>query len=553
MGELNERNLKNVVPEAADDTEILKTAEENETSETAQADALTERERASSKESASEEIKPVEKKKGKKKRRRRGVAVPVTAVLLVLALLFGAVLGYAVGRGVGGRRLEEARALITELSAALEEASAAPTYDVFEEELTDENRAALENLSGSAFLADNGDATFLMGEDSLIAADETTAEAPVVVAEYNGGQIMSDEAAREYSEQMAGFIFDGYSEEEIADILLDEVLRYMVSDRVLEAHAKEMGIYELTDEDRAQIEAEAVENYGEQMEFYRGFVDTKGMTEEEANGAVKAYMQESVGVTLDGLTAELENGWWMQKIYDEMTKDVSVSDAEVQAAYDELLARQKESFEAYPDDFEFAQRNGEIIVYNLSGYRAVRMLLFGFDDLQDGEEAAALLDELKELNPETAAEQIAEYQARLEEIFASLQTRAQEALNELQTGADFCELMERLGEDEGMTDAALREKGYYVSVDSPLWSQEVISAAMALENAGDISGMVRTADGVCILQYVGEVPAGEVALEEVRAELAQETLEGKRYSAYENQLEQWLEEADAVYYPERMQ
>lgn len=553
MSELNERNLKNVAPEAADDTEILKKAEENETSETAQTDASTERENASPKEIASEGIKPVEKKKGRKKRRRRGVAVPVTAVLLVLALLFGAVLGYAVGRGVGGRRLEEARALITELSVALEEASAAPTYDVFEEELTDENRAALENLSGSAFLADNGDATFLMEEDSFNAADETAAEAPVVVAEYNGGQIMSDEAAREYSEQMTGFIFDGYSEEEIADILLDEVLRYMVSDRVLEAHAKEMGVYELTDEDRAQIEAEALENYGEQMEFYRSFVDTEGMTEEEANGAVKAYMQESAGVTLDGLSAELESGWWMQKIYDEITKDVSVSDAEVQTAYDELMARQKESFEAYPDDFEFAQRNGEIIVYNLSGYRAVRMMLFGFDDLQDGEEAAALLDELKELNPETAAEQIAEYQARLEEIFAPLQARAQEALNELQTGADFCELMERLGEDEGMTDAALREKGYYVSADSPLWSQEVISAAMALENAGDISGMVRTADGVCILQYVGEVPAGEVALEEVRAELTQETLEGKRYSAYENQLEQWIEEADAVYYPERMQ
>lgn len=553
MGELNERNLENVVPEAADDTEILRTAEENETSETAQIDASTERENASPKEIASEGIKSVERKKGRRKRRRRGVAVPVTAVLLVLALLFGAVLGYAVGRGVGERRLEEARALITELSAALEEASAAPTYDVFEEELTDENRAALENLSGSAFLADNGDATFLMEEDSFSAVDETAAEAPVVVAEYNGGQIMSDEAAREYSEQMTGFIFDGYSEEEIADILLDEVLRYMVSDRVLEAHAKEMGVYELTDEDRAQIEAEALENYGEQMEFYRSFVDTEGMTEEEANGAVKAYMQESAGVTLDSLSAELESGWWMQKIYDEITKDVSVSDAEVQTAYDELMAHQKESFEAYPDDFEFAQRNGEIIVYNLSGYRAVRMLLFGFDDLQDGEEAAALLDELKELNPETAAEQIAEYQARLEEIFAPLQARAQEALNELQTGADFCELMERLGEDEGMTDAALREKGYYVSSDSLLWSQEVISAAMALENAGDISGMVRTADGVCILQYVGEVPAGEVALEEVRAELTQETLEGKRYNAYENQLEQWLEEADAVYYPERMQ
>ena len=76
---------------------------------------------------------------------------------------------------------------------------------------------------------------------------------------------------------------------------------------------------------------------------------------------------------------------------------------------------------------------------------------------------------------------------------------------------------------------------------------------MALENIGDISGIVRVGDGVCILQYAGEVPAGEVPLDDVREALTESALENVRYAAYELQLNEWLKEANAVYYPERMQ
>ena len=115
------------------------------------------------------------------------------------------------------------------------------------------------------------------------------------------------------------------------------------------------------------------------------------------------------------------------------------------------------------------------------------------------------------------------------------------------------ELLVTLCDDAGMKDEKLRKTGYYVAENSLLWPKEMIAAAMALENPGDVSGVVRTGDGVCILEYVGDVAEGEVALEKVRDVLMEETLQNAKYDAYDAQMNQWLEEAKAVYYPERMQ
>lgn len=546
MSEQNERNLESGAPEAAMDRAAAReSAPEDRENAPCGGEAET---------SAAE--KPVPKKKGKKRRKKNRIALPVAAALLTVALVFGLAAGYGVGRSTMLERLETAEARVAELTAALEAdmGADATAYDAFEEELSGENQAALSDLAGQAFLGD-GETGALMGEDDLTGGAEAaeTAAAPVVVAEYDGGVLMSDEVAREYDEQMAGFAFAGYSEEEIAGTLLDSVLRYMVSDRVVEARAREMGLYELDDDDRKQIEAEAEADYAEQLDFARDFVDTDGMTEEEALGAAKAYLMESEGVTLDTVRAEIESGWWMQKIYDQVTRDVTVDAAALEAAYAERLAEQKESFEAYPDDFEFAQMNGETVVYNLSGYRAVKLLLIGLGSDEATEAVLELSEQIAALDAEKDAEEIAALQAELDSYYATAESRAQSALEELRGGADFDALIERYGDDEGMKDAAIRERGYYVAANSLLWPQEMIDAAMALEKAGDVSAPARVGDGVCILQYLGEVPAGEVPLDQVRDALQAETLEDRQYDAYEAQVDAWLDEANVKYYPERMQ
>ena len=546
MSEINDRMQE---PAAGQPAEIQQEQEPIQ-AEAVQAEAENENARP-----APEKSEKTEKaeKKGRKKRRKAKVALPIVAVLLVIALLFGTVMGYILGRNTGAERLREAELQVAALNLALEEASTAPAYDVFDEELTQENRSALSELAGVSYddSADN-----ILGEQDLLGAMlEGGEEAePVVVAEYAGGTLMSDEVALEYEEQMAALAFAGYSEEEIGQTLLSEVLQYMVSDRILEEKAREMGLYELTDADRAQIQAEAQEIYDAQLAFFRDYVNTEGMTEEEATGAVKSYMLENEGVSLESICAELEDSWWVEKVYDAITKDVTVSQEDLQHSYEHLVEEQKASFEAYVDDYEYAQMSGEAIAYNLEGYRGVRVLLFAFEDAEAYEAVLALSDELLELDEKTDAEAIAEIQAEIDAYYAASEARAQEALDQIAAGASFEDLLVSIGDDDGMkNNAFLRKSGYYVSEQSVLWPQEIISAAMALEQEGDISGAVRVADGVCILQHAGDVPAGPVDLEDVQDQLSDSVLDAARYAAYEQQMETWIQEAGVQYYPERMQ
>lgn len=490
-------------------------------------------------------------KKGKKKRRKSGMALSMVAILLAVALLFGVVVGYAVGRSTASSKVEELEGRLSALQAE-EEAFEGEQLDVFQEELTGENQAALNDLSGEGEGQEN-EANALMGEDSLLGGEDTSsAEDTVVVAEFEGGQLTRGEVARAYEEQMTSYLFAGYSEEEISASLLNEVMRAMVSDRVLEAHAKEMGLYELTDEDRSQIQAEAEARYQEQLDFSRGAVDTQGMTEEEATGALKAYLQEAEGITLESIQAEIEKDWWTNKVYEAITEEITLSDEELQEAYDALLQEQTNSYQTYPDDFEFAQMNGETIVFNLPGYRAVRTLTFRMS-MEESDAVYGLVEQIKALDAQTQAEEIAQLQAQIDACYADAQQRAEEALKQLEGGADFETLLETVGEDEGMKDAKLKETGYYIGETSQLWPQSVVDAAKAFTEPGQISEILRTEDGVCILQYVGEVPQGAVALEDVKPYLAQETLEDAKNREYERQLDAWVQEANPQYYPERMQ
>ena len=565
MNDWNERNLETGAPEVVgtEENRAVAAQQGNPEAESAQPEAREAKADAAKapmddRENAPRGAAPIEAtetpapKKSKKKRRKNRIALPLVAVLVAVALVFGLAAGYGVGRSTVLEQLRQAELKLAQHTAAQEADAQAGAYDAFEEEITGENRAALSELAGDAFETEDA-ANALMSEDDLGGGASTGASAePVVVAEYNGGVLMSDEVAREYETQVAGFLFAGYSEDEVADVLLDEVLRYMVSDRVVEAHAREMGLYERTDEDEVDIDAEATRYYEADLEFYRGYVNTEGMTEEEALGAVKSYLLESEGESYESVRAEVASGWWMQKVFDAVTKDVRVSEADVQAAYEARLAEQKESFEAYTDDYEFAQMSGDIITYNLPGYRRVKMLHLGIGD-EAAETVADLKAEISGLDSGDGAEEIAEYQAQIDACYAEAEARAKNALEALSGGADFDALIVELGDDEGMRDENLRASGYYVSADSLLWPGEIVSAAMALEAPMDISGAIRTGDGVVILQYLGEVEAGAVPLADGRDAIEADALEEARYAAYEAQVNAWLEEADVKYYPERMQ
>ena len=565
MNEGNERNLESVAPEAVENMQeqVSEPAAAPEAEPAAEAQAapdLDDRENAP----ASREPKPKNKKKKKKKSKRRSVIVPLAIVLAVVLVLFGVLVGYGLSLVRSERRpVDQADAQEDIFSSGLDGIGELPAYNAFDEEMTGENQQALDALAGEIGFFDDS-LSALLGEDALFAADVLDGELggfmepagePVVVAEFGDGQqLMSDEVLEAYSNQLSMYILSGYSEAEVAETLLDEVLHSMVSDRVLAERARELGLYDVSDADRAEIKAEAEAIYNEYLSYYRdSVVSTEGMSEEEIEGAAKAYLADYEGVTYDSVYADIEENWWQQKLYAYVTDSVTVDDAAVQAAYDARLAEQKQDFEEYPDDYEFSQMNGETILYNLPGYRAVKMLLLGFENEDTSVRIYELAEELSALDGDALNQRLSEHQAELDAFYAGPEARAEAALEQLQNGADMDELILSVGTDAGMMDERQRAMGYYVSADSMLWPATFIDAAMGLENVGDCSAPVRTDEGVCILQYLGDVPEGAVPLADVREELAQETLDAAQYEAYAAQVQAWLEEANPSYYPERMQ
>lgn len=551
MGERKDRRLRREAMAAAERDKIEKEGAENLATEAQPAAEVpaaevppkddSQRENAPREQSARPEG---EGTKGKRRRRAR-INLQAAVVLLVVALVFGVVLGYAVGRNAGDKRAREAEALLAEANAALEAQRQAEAEVISAQQAEDENAAALAALSGEDGQPD-GDADLLMALETF--PDGTEADVgdddEVVAAEFQGGQLLGSEVLDRYNAEMARYAFEGYSEADVSQGLLNQVMEDMVYERVLEAHARELGVYELSDADEQQIAAEAQESYAEQLRACEGIVRTEDMSDAEAEEAAKAYLLENEGVSLESVEAELKDGWWMDKLFDALTADVTVSAGDIVTVYNETLADQQERFPGNPEEYEVSKLSGEVIAYNLPGYREVKMICLPFDSLDALTAVDDLTLTLAGLDAGADAAQIAEIQAQIDAYYAPLEAQAEQLLKELESGASFDSLMAQHGDDA---------ETCYICADSSLWTQAVIDGAMALGKPGDVSAAIRTDDGVRILQYAGDVPAGTVSMNDIYDEVSAQTLDTARQMAFETQVNAWMDAAGAKYYPERLQ
>ncbi|MBE5774122.1 MAG: hypothetical protein E7337_09340 [Clostridiales bacterium] len=496
----------------------------------------------------------------RRRKKKTGVPVLLVIVLLIIALGFGGLTGFVIARTTAEGDSDELKAAnerIIELENTLTLIGFSTEEDDVDEFIFDDlgETDGLTDLSGEDESFEGSDLESWGGweDETILEGTLTEPEEPVVVAEFKGGNLMSSEVIPEYNDQLTTQIFAGYAAEDIADDLLQEVLSYMVSDKIIATKAAEQGLDTLTNEDLVAINAEANEIYDELVHYYIDFVREEGMTDEQAHAAAEEYLSIEEGTTLETITQELKDTWWAQKFYDYTVKDVTVSDAEVQELYNITLEDQKEMFETYPEEYEYAAYTGETLLYNLDGYRAVKHILIPFADEESAATAMDLLDQIEQLDPETEFETITEYQAQLDALYQPLETTAAEIIDRINNGEDFDALMAAYSADaESMTEP-LSETGYYISNDTQLWSAEFIEGSMMLQSIGDISAPLRSADGLHIVKYVSDIKPGAVSITEAYNTVKEEALLIKQSDFYEAQCETWIAEADTKFYPERLQ
>ncbi len=133
-------------------------------------------------------------------------------------------------------------------------------------------------------------------------------------------------------------------------------------------------------------------------------------------------------------------------------------------------------------------------------------------------------------------------------ILDSVQPTVDEIMTKFQAGTAFVDLVAEYGTDPGMQTPDNLNKGYMVHADSILWDPAFTAAAMSMEKVGDVSEPTVGSNGVHILYYLRDVPAGAVDMtEEIRNTLKAQVDGNKEAEATNQMTAAWKEAADIQY------
>lgn len=354
------------------------------------------------------------------------------------------------------------------------------------------------------------------------------ADPDAIAAEFNGGTVSASEAAEQYAMIAGYYQLMGMDEAEYAENAKYSVIDGLVEQKILEIKAKEAGVYELTDERKAQIEEQVKAEYEDNIEYYMAFRFEEGMSDAEVREDTIAYLNEN-GYSYEQMFADAQQNAWRDALYEHVTKDTEISDDQLREFYETQVTTDEMTYQASFTEYEMDAEAGRSIAWHPAGVRKVEYFQIGFDDAQA----------IEYLSLQAAVESgDTSKQAELETLYSQLEQKAQAALGRIQSGEDFASVANEFG---GMAEIS-------IAAQSTICGETFRDAAMALANAGDVSGAVRVDGGICILRYAGDVAAGAVPFETIADSLRVNYEAEIRSSLYNATVLQWLNEAEIQYH-----
>ncbi len=432
----------------------------------------------------------------------------------------------------------------------------------------------------------------LLSSCSLIVKDQAVDDATVIIR--MGDQEVTKKTVKEETEnqldsqayyyQMMGYQFDTTDPDVIADAQA-EAIESLKKDLALTAKAKELGLDQLTDEEKEEVRKNGQEDYDNALDYVKNYMlgSTEGM-DNEAIAAAAAEKVTELGYSLDTYVEAATKSKIDDKLRDYAIKDVVVTDEEIQADYDTHVEEDKASYTENPASYVSTVNNGTAVYYAPAGVRRVKQILTKFKEedqtlitdakakvteaesakktaqakidsaqstidtegVSDEDKAQAETD-LKAAQDELAAAEETldaankELDAVTDKAFENIDEEVDAILAQLAEGADWQTLMDEKNQDPGLKDNA---KGYAVCDGMTGFDAAFVEAAMALEKPGDYSGKVKgTSYGYYIIRYESDEPEGPIALDEVKEDITSTLLESKQDDTYDAAVEQWIEEA----------
>lgn len=332
---------------------------------------------------------------------------------------------------------------------------------------------------------------------------------------------------------LSGYVQSGY----ISSIYAyDEAIEYLIVNQLTaEAKAAELGLDQFTDEETAEIYAEADEYFEAQKD---AVIDAYApeMTDEER----EAFKEElTVYWASMGTTQEVaEDAHLFNKIKSRLleTMDVEITDEEIQNVFEEQVEKDKAYFENNVLAYEYySYYLSQDIWYTPEGFRRVHQIMLNVD-----EELTDAYKEVADAGDEAAME---EAQAA---ILASRQDEVDAIYARLDAGESFMDVMMDVSEDPGLGDTLIEAGGYLVHAESNVYGDLFPKAAFSekMQKVGDVSDPVAGKYGIQILYYNADEPAGAVELtDRIRESITSYLTSQKRAEM----LKAWSEEYEVVY------
>ena len=411
-------------------------------------------------------------------------------------------------------------------------------------------------------------------------AEEAPAE-PVLLVTLNGEEIKSDHPELQYWISYYLYQLSSYGYDMSDPELLNTVNQYALNTTLrvimVKQKAAELGLDQFTEEETAAMRERAQADWEELVLSYEadyGITDESSDDEKAAARADALAMLEADGYTeesyiQDYVDSEINNAL-ISRLREHVSADAVVTDEDVQAYFDQLVAQDEQNYSQSIDYYEYMTYYVQPSYYIPAGYRAVTHILLAVDEellanwidlsaryeeqqAAAGEETVPDGSETADAEP-AAAEPTAEpvtlemVEAARQAVLDSVQPVVDEIKAKLAAGTPFDQLILEYGIDPGMMDDATRAEGYAVHKDSIIWDPAFTAAAMSLEKIGDVSEPVVGQNGVHILYYLRDIPSGPVELtEEMKEEIRTGLLDEKKDSLLYTALDQWIADSEVVY------
>jgi len=406
-----------------------------------------------------------------------------------------------------------------------------------------------------------------------------------VVANYDGGDVTVFEALGpfysnySYMSQMYAYFGMEISDEDITS-MQQEAVQTKVLDYVIEKEFENRGLsIGMTEEElRAQVDEEFAASRESYLEYSSGKTEEERIAEAELALYVEGFTPEAL---YESYMAQYRSEALQADVESEITE---VTEEQLQAAYDERVAANQETYTAAPASYESDVTDETVgtICWVPEGYRTVKHVLVIPEEavlqavtdarnaLKSAQDALAALEtemesagddedsrtaeeiqaDIDAKNAEIAAQQTAVADAEAA-CLASVKAKTDLIYADLAAGKGIDEVMAAYGEDPGMQSEPNMSTGYYVREDSTLWDANFTAGSMALAQVGDYSAEpVISASGVHIIYYNSDVTGGAVPMENVREALAEETLATLKTEHYTACMSEWYEAINAEYHME---